>query len=74
MEAYFTIMNVLDEHALNGKELTPNTILFLDCLADIGEHEIPDIADANDCGRCSTWSEVVSELAENFKSGNRICI
>ena len=72
METYFTIMNLLDEYALNGKQPTANTILFLDCLAEMEDFKIEDIADANDCGKCETWADLINGLAENFKTGNRI--
>ena len=37
---------------------------------EIGD-EIPDIADANDCGNCKTWTGIVRGLSKQFDSGMR---
>jgi hypothetical protein len=70
--AYYTIMNTLDTYALTGKKLTEKMAMFLDCLAEIDGTNIEEIADANDCGKCKTWAEIVEKLAELFKTGDRI--
>jgi len=70
--AYYTIMNTLDTYAIKGKTLTEKMIMFLDCLADIDGTTIEEIADANDCGKCKTWNEIVERLTELFRQGERI--
>ena len=77
-DAYFEIMNLLDDAALRGSRLTTNEKKKLDSLkiaADITD--IRDIADANDCytpddDLCSTWDEMVIALRGLFESGDRV--
>ena len=82
-EYYYKIMNMLDDAALANRDLTPEEIATLDDLnakdADcgLGDGDIRDMADANDCYTpdgelCSTWDEMVIALRGLFKSGDRI--
>ena len=71
MEIYYAIMNILDYYAKRHKALTPDTIRILNSLASINGDEIPDIADANDCGNCKTWTGIVRKLSKQFDSGMR---
>lgn len=75
-ETYYNIMNILDAHAVQFEQLSPETIAELDRLAEgLGseptKYYIESIADANDCGICDTWQEVVDALAELFEEGER---
>lgn len=77
METYYNIMNILDAHAVRFEQLSPETIAELDRLAEsLGpepiKYHIESIADANDCGDCSTWQEVVDCLSDSFANGDRI--
>jgi hypothetical protein len=72
MEIYYSIMNILDYYAKNDKYLESKMIYILNYLALKGNIQISDIADANDCGKCESWSELVQALSELFKSGDRI--
>ena len=77
---YVNLMNFLDEKAKVNAKLTRIEIEQLNrCIdkydaADSARELIHDIADANDCGRCDTWQELIDALAELFKSGERIAI
>ena len=73
MELYYAIMNILNYMALNdvSKQEETNLFLSLTYLKDASGHTIEDIADANDCGECHTWREVVEALKELFESGER---
>ena len=74
---YYQIMNLLDEVALANRDLTEEEIEALDYLRKKDGGAIEEMADANDCytedGKlCSTWSEMVIALRNNFISGDRI--
>lgn len=72
MELYYAITNIIDFCAVNGKELDKEFIDILDKLAEKGDLHIEDIADANDCGICTTWQELLAGFCELYKTGNRI--
>ena len=75
---YVNLMNFLDEKAKANAKLNRVEVEQLNrCIdkydaADLVTELIHDIADANDCGRCDTWQELVDALAELFKRGERI--
>ena len=77
VQAYYDIMNLLDDAALSNRELTPAEIKKLDDLFVKSDTDaIEDIADANDCYTpdgelCSTWNEMVVALRGLFDSGDR---
>lgn len=81
-EYYFQIMNLLDDVALSGRNLTDTDRKQLDALRQkdidegLGTADIEDYADANDCYTpdgelCSTWDEMVVALRGLFDSGDR---
>ena len=74
IEAYYEIMNILDEHAMHNRPLTMQDIMKLHSLAKENDLTIEDIADANDCGDCHKWTELVAVMKEQFKSGERVPI
>lgn len=74
IESYYEIMNILDYHAMHSRPLTMPDILQLHALAKENDITIEDIADANDCGDCHEWTELVAALKEQFKSGDRVPI
>lgn len=71
---YYQIMNILDDVAMNNKPLDMQTIYQLQNLASEEGIVIEDIADANDCGECHNWKELVDCLREQFANGERIPI
>ena len=78
IEIYYNIMNFLDNKALNNELLTDVEIYQLNIniarfgLAETATEFIRDLADANDCGDCATWNEVVVALRKLFENGERI--
>jgi hypothetical protein len=74
MDNYYSIMNILDDAALNKKTLTTTQKNELDSLAKEYDVQISDIADANDCGpdNCKSWDDLVISLGKLFDSGDRI--
>ena len=72
MELYYAIMNIVDYLAIN--KYTPikgSLYSILDSLSHLAKVSIEDIADANDCGKCETWVELVEEIRKLHKSGER---
>ena len=72
IESYYEIMNILDDHAIHNRPLTMPDIMQLHALAKENDITIEDIADANDCGDCHEWTELVAVMKEQFKSGERV--
>lgn len=74
-ELYYAIMNILDFVALNHlkheEELELYSILDRLQKFDPVGLETESIADANDCGKASTWEEIVVELQKQFIKGDR---
>lgn len=79
-DAYYEIMNLLDDIALGGRFPTKSEKQRLyRLLVSADNATIEDIADANDCYNehgelCSTWEEMVSALHIQFEHGERISI
>ena len=71
MTAYFDIMNLLDAIATGETEPTAETIQRLDDLLRIDGGTVEDIADANDCGACKTWAEIIASLKRLHENGER---
>lgn len=71
MELYYAIMNILDYYAKDEKYLESKMVYLLNYLALKDNIQISDIADANDCGECKTWPDVVKALSELYKAGDR---
>lgn len=76
MENYSKIINIIDDIAKNQREATNQEICIIDTLArednrNVDEY-ICDLADANDCGVCHTWEEVISAFKELWRNGERI--
>lgn len=74
MMSYYEIMNILDEHAIHNRPLTLPDIMKLHALAKENGHTIEDIADANNCGECHDWNDLLAALKEQFASGERVPI
>ena len=79
-EWYVKLVNFLDKKAKDGVLLTQTEIDQLNicikryCLADTTRQLILDIADANDCGICVTWNELIIELRKLHETGKRVSI
>lgn len=76
MENYNKIVNIIDDIAKNQREATNQEICIMDILAkedaDNTEEYICDLADANDCGLCYTWEEVISAFKKLWGNGERV--
>ena len=76
MELYYAIINIVDYLALNKNTIAPKRraelIYMLDDLRDMRGDTIADIADANDCGECHTWDQLIDAIRELFEIGDRV--
>lgn len=68
---YYQLMNKLDQWALSGRFPGADAKKELDNLLIKAEGTIEDVADANDCGECHTWEDIVSALHILFEHGER---
>lgn len=81
MEIYYAVMNILDHLALNENlDKCKQDVLYDMCetLVTYQDEDRLDFihtsSDANDCGVCESFQEMVIKLRELFKSGERITI
>jgi len=74
LNKYVDLMNYLDERAIENKLLNTHEMFLLNsCIPyDHRTELIRDIADANDCGECNTWNDLITALHTLFVSGERI--
>ena len=74
MELYYAIMNIVDYIALNPVSAGRLYHLkhMMTELASMEDISILDIADANDCGKCETWDELIKAIREQFNRGDRV--
>lgn len=74
VEIYYQIMEILDDIALGNIALTMDVIFQLQELASEAGITIADIADANNCGDCRNWNDLIECLKAQFASGDRVAI
>lgn len=72
IDIYYSIMNLLDKIALSGNDITDIERVRLDHWLKSSGDRVEDIADANDCGICTTWDEVITGLRNLYATGERI--
>lgn len=73
MENYYKIMNILtNASSRNNHKLKKDELHDLDYFSMKCDVRIEDVADANDCGGCETWQEIVDELAYQLSTGERV--
>lgn len=79
MLSYYVAVNLIDwfvttdwgdnERKVFGKVV--ELLVWLELNADLHPE---DVGDANDCGRCESWSDVVREFKKLIANGERIPI
>lgn len=66
------ILNIIDDIAKNKRKATENDILMIKEIAkELGIY-VDDFADANDCGKCYTWEEVIGAFRVLWANGLRV--
>lgn len=77
-ELYYAIVNILDWYTKDKKCYesdigTHNRVMkCLTTLQELGHIDIEDISDANDCGKCESWTELIYEFAKLWENGERV--
>lgn len=74
MEAnsYYMIVNIIDDIAKKERKATEHEMTIINGVAKEAGIYIDDFADANDCGKCYTWEEVVGAFRALWAAGERI--
>lgn len=72
MMAYCQIVNMIDNIASHGRAATEGEISDIKSLAKEYGIEIDSFADANDCGNCFTWEEIIGAFRCLWASGERV--
>ena len=79
-EIYYAIINLIDfitkiprERNISDTEEfhIRNTIAYL---GEVGGIDIGAVGDANDCGNCRTWDEIIDGFKEQWRCGERVAI
>ena len=69
---YYMIVNIIDDITKNGRRTTEHEMELIKGIAKESEIYVDDFADANDCGKCYTWEEVVGAFRALWAAGERI--
>lgn len=68
-QGYINVMNYIDEFATTGKTPTDKDISKIRKMANDANIDVRDFADANDCGDCDNWSDVIKARRANYEAG-----
>lgn len=72
MMAYCQIVNMIDNIASHGRAATTDELREIKGLAKEYKIDIGSFADANDCGNCFTWEEIIGAFRCLWASGERV--
>ncbi len=77
MMAYYTAVNLIDwfiagEWGDYSNKIENKVIELLKWLEANADLSPEDVGDANDCGRCESWKEVIDGFRELTETGERI--
>ena len=76
MELYYAAINILDWYTKEERNISDEHECYLEDIfykiCEIGDIKIEDIADANDCGSCKSWDELVAAFRELWRTGQRV--
>lgn len=71
INTYYTIENMLDNIAMHGRAATVDEIMAIEEMAEEYKIDVKEFADANDCGKCFTWEEIIGAFRCLWASGER---
>lgn len=72
MMAYCEIVNMIDNIAKHGRAATTSEMIDIKSMAEEHGIYVDEFADANDCGKCFTWEEVIGAFRCLWASGERV--
>lgn len=68
---YYSILNIIDDIAKHERKAKAIEIELIKEIAERAGIYVDDFADANDCGKCFTWEEVIGAFRAMWASGER---
>jgi hypothetical protein len=77
MTAYYLTINLIDWYVTSSwgdkaEEAKKKVIRILKWIEETSDINPADVGDANNCGKCENWDDVISGFAELFTSGERV--
>lgn len=72
INGYYMIVNVIDEIAKLERKATEYDLELIKAIAAENRIYVDDFADANDCGKCYTWEEVIGAFRSLWANGERL--
>lgn len=72
VNSYYMITNIIDYIIKNEKKATEHELELIKGIAKEQGIYVEDFADANDCGKCYTWEEVIGAFRALWASGKRV--
>lgn len=72
IKGYYMIVNIIDDIALNKRKATEHDIEMIKALANEHSVYVDEFADANDCGKCFTWEEIIGAFRSLWANGERV--
>lgn len=73
MEIYYSVVNLIDWFVTKGQQDDKATVMsILDQIEEIADIHPSEVGDANDCGVCDTWEEVIDGFQDLIKNGERV--
>lgn len=72
MKMYYILVDLIDWYVTGCDK--DNFIKLLELIESYGAGSPADVGDANDCGCCKSWEEVIEEIRKLHESGERIPI
>ena len=74
IKSYYMIVNIIDDIAKNQRKATEHDMELIKGISKEAGIYVDDFADANDCGKCCTWEEVVGAFRVLWANGERFQI
>lgn len=71
INGYYMIVNVIDNIAKSERKATEHDLELIKAIAAENRIYVDDFADANDCGKCYTWEEVIGAFRSLWANGER---
>lgn len=71
MNGYYSIVNIIDDIASKARKTTEHDLALIKGIAKESNICVEDFADANNCGKCFTWEEVIGAFRSMWASGER---
>lgn len=71
VNSYYMILNIIDDIAKKGRKVTEHEMTLIKGIAKEARIYVDDFSDANNCGKCYTWEEVIGAFRALWANGER---